>query len=136
MPASTPGGGPSAPSSWIGRCVTCVPNSGGRGNNMSWKPLLTGELKDRAWERVREIADHLSVPPHDPAGDPSLAGGTTGLALLHGYLALAGCGPDHAGLAVHFLERATAALSDRAVEASLYSGLTGLGWAIQHLRGR
>src|SRR5262245_11197971 len=129
MRASTPGSGGLAPSSWIGHCVMCVPNSGGRSESMSWKPLLASELRDQAWEKVRAIVDALSVSVRDPACDPSLAGGTTGLALLHSYLALAECGPDHASLAVNCLERATAAMSDRPVEASLHSGLTGVGWA-------
>ncbi len=103
---------------------------------MSWKPLLVGEQKDRAGERVREIVEHLSAPPHDSASDPSLASGAAGLALLHGYLALVEDSPDHVALAISCLKRATAAMSDRPVVASLYSGLMGLGWAIQHLRGK
>ena len=57
---------------------------------MSWRPLLGGDRKDRAWECVRAILDDLARHGCDSAADPSLAGGTAGLAVLHGYLAQAG----------------------------------------------
>jgi hypothetical protein len=103
---------------------------------MSWQPLLQGAIKDRARESVQAIVDDLTLLPSDPAGDPSLAGGTTGLALLHGYLALAQRSPEQAAFAARCLEQATAAVAEKPVEASLYSGLTGVGWALAHLQNR
>jgi hypothetical protein len=99
---------------------------------MAWQPLLQGDLKDRAWERIQAILLHLSTLGEDP----SLASGTAGLALLHGYLALTECGPDHAATSKQCLEHVTAAVPDRPTAASLYGGLAGVGWAIAHLQGR
>jgi hypothetical protein len=93
-------------------------------------------LKDRALESVRAILDDLSPLGREPAGDPSLAGGTTGLAILHGYLAQGQHGSDPAVVAVRCLRHAIAAMADDPTEASLYSGLTGVGWALAHLKGR
>jgi lantibiotic modifying enzyme len=97
---------------------------------MPWKPLLAGELKDQAWDRVRAIVDDLPTPAHDPF----LASGAAGLALLHGYLAMVESSGDRVSCVVNCLQSATKALADRPVEASLYSGLTGVGWAMQHLQ--
>jgi hypothetical protein len=103
---------------------------------MSWKPLLEGALKDGAWQSLQEILGDLAPPGRDSADDPSLAGGTTGLAVLHGYLAQAGCGKDSPATARECLRRATASVANHPMEASLYSGLTGVGWALAHLGGR
>ena len=48
---------------------------------MSWEPLAEGAWKDRALESVRAILDDLNPPGQGPAGGPSLAGGTAGLAV-------------------------------------------------------
>jgi hypothetical protein len=112
---------------------------------MSWQPLLQAALKDGAWRSVREILDDLSPAERDPTGDPSLAGGLAGLALLHGYLGQAGqqglraAGFIPAGTspaARRCLRRATAAVADNPTSASLSSGLTGVGWALAHLQDR
>jgi hypothetical protein len=102
---------------------------------MPWQPLLRGALKKSAVESIQTIVDDLAAPGQGQGGDPSLAGGAAGLALLHGYLAQAACGKD-SGAAARCLERATAAVADNPTSASLYSGLTGVGWALAHLRGR
>jgi len=54
---------------------------------MSWTPLLEGGLKDRAMESIATVLDALSTRERDLDGSPSLAGGTAGQAILHGYLA-------------------------------------------------
>src|SRR5436305_11695550 len=99
MRASPRAGGRSAPSSGSGRCASFAPSSGGRRATMPWQPLLEGTLKDRAWESVQAILDDLAPLARDPAGDPSLAGGTSGLAILHGYLAQARGGREPVALA-------------------------------------
>jgi lantibiotic modifying enzyme len=101
-----------------------------------WQPLLRGVWKDRALESIQAIVDDLAPLARTPGDDPSLESGTTGLALLHGYLAQAGCGQDHAATAVCLLQQATALVADEPVLASLYSGLAGVGWALAHLGGR
>jgi lantibiotic modifying enzyme len=103
---------------------------------MSWQAVLEGRLKDRAQECVAAILDDLARLEPESMGDYSLAGGTAGLALLHGYLARTEQERDHAGIAVRCLNQATAAVAERAVEASLYSGLTGVGWTLAHLQGQ
>jgi hypothetical protein len=103
---------------------------------MPWQPLLEGALKDRALESVRAILHDLAPRACAPDGEPSLAGGTAGLAVLHGYLAQAEAGQGHAALAGRYLRRATAAVAAEPAAASLYSGLTGVGWALTHLQGR
>jgi hypothetical protein len=85
---------------------------------------------------VRAILADLQSCGREPSGDPSLAGGTAGLAVLHGYLAQAGLGPESEAVARRCLRHATAAMAERPGSASLYSGLTGVGWAISHLRPR
>ena len=103
---------------------------------MAWQPLLECALKQRALESVQAIVGDLESPGREPFGDPSLAGGTTGLAVLHGYLALTACKPERDAVACRRLQHATAAVADNPTDASLYSGLTGLGWAMAHLQGR
>lgn len=102
---------------------------------MSWQPLLSGELKDAARESLEAIVDALAPLGREPTGEPSLAGGTTGLALLHGYLARTESGTDDADIARRCLHHATAAVAEQPTLASLYSGLTGVGWALGHLQG-
>jgi lantibiotic modifying enzyme len=103
---------------------------------MSWQPLLEGGLKAQAMESIAVILEALSTRERDLESSPSLAGGTAGLAVLHGYLAQAGGGQDHAALAAELLQRATAAVADDPGSASLYGGLAGVGWALAHFQGR
>ena len=103
---------------------------------MTWQPLLEGAASEAAREGVRAILADLESWGREPSGDPSLAGGTAGLGVLHGYLAQAGLGPESEAVARRCLRHATAAMAERPGSASLYSGLTGVGWAISHLRPR
>jgi hypothetical protein len=103
---------------------------------MSWEPLLTGVWQERARESVLAIVEAVDAGGRNPADDPSLAGGTAGLAVLHGYLSHGERGPEHAAVARRCLREATAAVADNATPAGLYSGLTGVGWALAHLQGR
>jgi lantibiotic modifying enzyme len=103
---------------------------------MPWQPLLQGKLRDQACASVRAILNDLSRVGREPAGDPSLADGFSGLALLHDYLAQTENAQDHAAVAREYLQAAIAALVDNPTTASLYGGLTGVGWTIAHLRGR
>jgi hypothetical protein len=100
---------------------------------------LDGNLFDEARTCARDIVDDLAVFYRKPAGEPSLADGLAGRALLSGYLAQVDR-PDHNGNDRHCrtaqdcVDRAIAATEKTASTAGLYSGLTGLGWAIAHLR--
>jgi hypothetical protein len=101
---------------------------------MSWQPLLDGVLKDRALECVQAIVDDLARTGNSPA-DPSLAGGTAGLALLHAYRAGIERGQDSRIAAVRCVKDAAASMAEKPTSASLYSGLAGVGWVIAHLQG-
>src|SRR5436305_10418356 len=109
MPASRPAGGRSARSSWTESCASCAPSSGGRRRSMPWQPLLEGAARDSARESVRAILADLESWGREPSGDPSLAGGTAGLAVLLGYLAQTGQGPESAAVTRRCLQHATAA---------------------------
>jgi hypothetical protein len=102
---------------------------------MSWQPLLQGACKDRVWATVQGILEDLAAPEWAAADNPSLAGGSAGLAILHGYLALAPHRQGHADAAARCLEHALAGAAANPTSASLYSGLTGVGWALAHLGG-
>jgi lantibiotic modifying enzyme len=101
---------------------------------VSWQPLLEGSLKYAAIESLQGILNDLAHFECDFSRDPSLAGGLAGLAILHGYLAKAGHGQQHADAADRDVHRACAPLADKPMEASLYRGLTGVGWALAHLQ--
>ena len=66
---------------------------------MTWQPVLEGAANKSAREGVRAILADLESWGREPSGDPSLAGGTAGLAVLHGYLAQAGLGPESEAVA-------------------------------------
>jgi hypothetical protein len=85
---------------------------------------------------VQAILADLERRGLEPSGDFSLAGGSAGLAVLHGYLAQSGHGHESDALARRYLQHAAAAVAERPGTASLYSGLTGVGWAVAHLQSR
>jgi hypothetical protein len=85
---------------------------------------------------VQAILHDLAVPGPATVEEPSLAGGSAGRAVLHGYLARARHGRGHADAADRCLGDALAAVAVDPTIASLYSGLTGVGWALAHLRDR
>jgi len=103
---------------------------------MCWQPILENVPKEQARGSIALILEALSKLERELDGAPSLAGGMAGLAVLHGYLAQAGGGQDHAALAAELLQRATAAVSDDPGAASLYGGLAGVGYTMAHLQGR
>src|SRR6516162_4063062 len=101
---------------------------------MSWRPILDGELNDEARASVRAIVDDLAAFWRDPAGEPSLADGHAGSAILCACMAQSDRGRTHRRMAQVFIERAIAATEKNPSAAGLYPGLTGLGWAVAHLR--
>jgi lantibiotic modifying enzyme len=100
---------------------------------MSWWPLLDGDLKEEARDCVRAIVDDLATFWRDPAGEPSLADGYAGWAILCAALAQSDHGNRHLRIAQACIERAVAETQKNPSAAGLYGGLTGLGWAIAHL---
>lgn len=95
------------------------------------RPILDGELARSALSCALAIARELRVRP---CSDPTLAGGAAGQAILFAYLAVATGEPDFLDAAAARREQALDALEEVALAPGLYSGVAGIGWAIEHLR--
>jgi hypothetical protein len=70
--------------------------------------------------------------------NPTLAGGTAGVALFFAYRAGRGGGPGAAGdtdAAALLLERCTEALATTPLAPDLYGGFSGVAWTAEHLYG-
>jgi lantibiotic biosynthesis protein len=98
-----------------------------------WQPLLDGELAERALQAVREIAGDLRG---HTAVNLSLLNGAAGLALFFTYLHQAFPGQGYDDPAVAYLEKAIDGAVEPDAPRGLYSGFTGVGWTIEHLKGR
>jgi lantibiotic biosynthesis protein len=106
------------------------------GHGATWQPVLSGEMAARALETVRAIAAELAELNGSKIDEPSLAGGSAGLALLYSYCGQAEPGDDDEQIAVECLSRAIEAVGAMDLGPSLYGGFTGVAWVIQHLRDR
>src|SRR5262245_48182916 len=100
-------------------------------DNRAWQPLLDGVLKQQAEETIEAIATALRGLYGTMPAD--LAGGAAGLAVMYGYLATPAFQRGAEDAAETWLQRAIEAMSAVSVDASLYSGLAGVGWAAEHL---
>lgn len=101
----------------------------------AWRPLLTEDLAEEARKAVLEIAAALERPGEGPA-DPTVASGSAGLALFHTYLALALADDRWADAAAAWFDHMVEAVASAPLGHGLYSGLLGIGWTIEHLKGR
>ena len=99
----------------------------------AWRPLLSGESKERAEAAVIEVAGALAGA--DVILPASLGSGGPGLAILFAYLARARPGEGHEERAGIFLDAAIDAVAGAHVDASLYAGFTGVAWATEHILG-
>src|SRR5256714_3589505 len=100
------------------------------GAGASRPPLLSGPLRDRALHLAGTLAETLLRAP--AAGrDVSLASGSAGLAVCSGQLAWTRCDPRAADAALARLEEAVDALATQPLTSSLYSGFTGIAWAVE-----
>jgi lantibiotic biosynthesis protein len=99
----------------------------------TWQPLIDGDLAERALGAVREIASDLRG--HVPA-NLSLLNGAAGLSLFFTYMHLAFPGQGYDDDAVVYLEQAIDGAVQPDAPRGLYSGFTGVGWTIEHLKGR
>ena len=102
----------------------------------TWKPLLEGDLADEAWRTVREVAAALKEPGAEMISDPTVSSGSAGVALFYTYLAQILEDEAWADAAVRHFDLMVEAVSSSALRPGLYSGLVGVGWTIEHLRGR
>lgn len=95
-----------------------------------WRPLLSDTAQLRALRSVDAIAEAIAALAPDE-GDPSLAGGQAGLAVLYAWLAKAGRGPQAERLAWQCLDRAIEAVATDVMESSFWEGFAGIAWAAE-----
>jgi hypothetical protein len=106
----------------------------------AWQPLLDGELAARASEAVEAMIERYppGVAARGQAAGPRLPNlnqGSSGQALLFGYLARHdGAAADrHAQLAELYLDEAIGAVADMPLGTGLFGGFTGVAWTAEHL---
>jgi hypothetical protein len=97
-----------------------------------WRPILSGATAQQALRAVDAIAESIpSIAPLPGEGDPSLAGGQAGLALLYAWLARTRRLPQAHVLGRQYLDQAIEAVSTQTMGASLYGGFPGVAWAAE-----
>jgi len=96
-----------------------------------WRPLLDGELRERALADTRAIAAALEQLPEPPE---SAGAQLAEQALLHAYLGFGDLGERHFDLSTQLIERAIDAVAATPMRASLYSGFVGVAWVLDHLQ--
>ncbi|MDN5916019.1 MAG: lanthionine synthetase C family protein [Pseudonocardia sp.] len=102
----------------------------------AWSPVLSGDLAHRARGRAVEIGEALLDLPHPDAGDDhSLGNGSTGLALVHSWLAEATGAAAHRERATSYVVHAQEAVRTRRTSAALYGGFPGVALAVELLGG-
>jgi hypothetical protein len=94
----------------------------------TWTPVLDPSEAEQAFGIVRDILREADV-----ATDPSLCCGSSGLAVLHGYAALAGLTGNGGDRAVELIDHAGAVLAKRPTMPWLAEGFSGVAWAAAHL---
>jgi lantibiotic modifying enzyme len=97
----------------------------------SWHPLLSGALKDRALHLAGTFTKTLRPTPAAGHRDASLASGSAGLAVCSAQLARTRSDPRAADAALTRLEEAVGVLATEPLTSSLYSGFTGIAWAVE-----
>lgn len=95
-----------------------------------WKPVLSGPLRERAFEAINAIAKSLEKRA---GADASLAGGTAGLAVFYSCLAEARGESGDKKIALRFLDQAADAVAATRMSPDLFGGFTGIAWAMAHL---
>lgn len=95
----------------------------------SWIPVLEGEAAAAAARTISEIARLLAVRRGGPFGQASTA-------VLHAYLARVHPEHEHgyAATAAAALDKAIEAVATTDLPRTLFGGMLGVGWAIEHLR--
>jgi hypothetical protein len=96
------------------------------------RPLLTGTLKDDALDLAGALARTLPAAAATDHRNPSLASGSAGLAVCAGHLARTRS-DQAAETALTHLEDAVDVLATEPLTASLYSGFTGIAWAVEQV---
>jgi hypothetical protein len=105
---------------------------------MGTSPLLVGDDAARAWTAIDEIAAALAAMPREAlADDPTLSGGSAGMALFFAYLAGVKDDRGHEDHAARLLEWAQESVAEGHLPAGagLYQGFTGVAWVAEHVTG-
>jgi lantibiotic modifying enzyme len=105
------------------------------GAGASRLPLLSGALKDRALHLAGTLAGTLRPTPAVGHRNASLASGSAGLAVCSGQLARTRSDQQAADAALTHLEEAIDVLAIEPLTSSLYSGFTGIAWAVELVDG-
>jgi hypothetical protein len=96
---------------------------------MTWRPILEGDDAARARAAIDDIAAALRGPVALPRGlEHSLSRGAAGIATFHAYR-----GDRRA--AARWLGAAVEPVGRGGIDGSLYGGVTGVAWALEHLGG-
>jgi hypothetical protein len=98
-------------------------------------PLLSGALKDRALQLAGTLTKAFRPTLSAGRRDVSLASGSAGLAVCSGQLARTRRDPRAADAALTRLEEAVDGLAAEPLISSLYSGFTGIAWAVELVDG-
>jgi lantibiotic biosynthesis protein len=93
--------------------------------------LLSGTLEDRALHLVGTLAETLPAMPTARPRDGSLASGSAGLAACGIQLARARSDRQAVDAALTRLDQAVDVLATEPLTSSLYSGFTGIAWAVE-----
>lgn len=101
----------------------------------AWCPILEGEDAVRAADAITAVAEAIGEAPLPSRyAVPGLGSGEAGVALFFEYLDRARPGAGYGEIARRRLERAIDALAADPLIPSLYSGFTGVAWAVEHLQ--
>jgi lantibiotic biosynthesis protein len=95
------------------------------------RPLLSGALQGRSSRLVGALAKNIRSVAMAGHRDGSLASGSAGLAVCSGQLARTRSGQHAAHAARACLEEAVDVLATEPLTSSLYSGFTGIAWAVE-----
>jgi lantibiotic modifying enzyme len=102
-----------------------------------WTSIADPETSRRGWNAIEEIerglVDSLVDSPAPAERDPRLAGGSAGLALFFAYRDAARPREETADRALDALNQSIEALAEARLTPSLFSGFSGIGWAVEHL---
>ncbi len=95
-----------------------------------WKTLAGPELSRRCWTVIEDIERCLTETEDD---DPRLASGHAGRALFLAYLDAARPGTEAGDKALEAIGQSIDAVASASLPPSLFSGFSGVGWALEHL---
>ncbi|HEV2755109.1 MAG TPA: lanthionine synthetase C family protein [Actinomycetota bacterium] len=103
-----------------------------------WRPVLEGDLAERALGAARAIGDAIAAAFRadgaSPArGDASLSRGWTGTAVTMHYLDRAFPDAGFGEVRAAALDRAAEAVAAQPMNVGLMQGFPGVAWAIEHL---